>query len=136
MATASNKMAIVFVENVTTAWTAAPTHFGIWDSATATAEVNFYGGGSISGSSATPTAGARVAFAVGGVRIRVTGGTNEVQGEATDGIIDKDLYVSLHNGDPGTTGASEITRAAASQSTPRRVIKAGTTDANGWNVVA
>ena len=135
MATASNKQALVFDDNVTTAWTAAPTHFGIWDHATATGEVNFYGGGMIAGSSATPGVGARVAFAVGGVRIRVTGGTNESQDEAVNGLIDKDLYVSLHSGDPGTTGASEITRLAASQNTARRIINSGTTHANGWTVV-
>lgn len=140
MATASNKQALVFVENVTgQAWTAAPSHFGLWRTLTGTtASTDFYGGGSISGSPSIPGIGARVAFAVGGVRIRITGSgssdTDLVEGEALGGIIDADLYVSLHSADPGTTGANEITRLAASRSTPRQKIDAGTTHANGWTV--
>ena len=139
MATASNKQALVFVENVAQAWTAAPSHFALWNSATGTAASGYYGGGAISGSATTPGIGARVAFAVGGVSITVGGSgasdNNVIETEALNGIIDTALYVSLHSADPtaaaATAAGNEITRATASRNTARVMIASGST---GWDV--
>ena len=110
MATATNTAAIVFEAAPADAVGDDATHYGIWDAAT---NGNFLGGDTI-GTNPTPLElGERYEIEASSITLTFLRGTDgfteEMAKRQRDGAVSGTLYISVHDGDPGTTGANEIT---------------------------
>ena len=101
MANATNASAVTFSTPVNT----DPTHFGYWTAATGG---TFLGGDSITTNVA---AGASFRFPAGDLDIGMTTGdlTEAGRRKALAGVVLGGVWVSLHTGNPGSTGASQVT---------------------------
>lgn len=129
MASATNTSSVEFSSGVTGNWQ-RPTHFGVWTHATGTTASQFIGRSALTGSPAAPVTGASVSFAAGALSLTIdeTELTNEGAKQALMGITDVALYISLHTGDPGTTGASEFV-SSSSPGYARKVVAS-----TGWTI--
>lgn len=107
MAIATNDNVVQYPEPSPNAWPEVD-HVGLWTAATGG---TFLGGGDLT-TAVTPGAGDDVRFAVGDLDIVLTTAGISTMGEirALQGYVGStgSVYVSLHSGDPGETGANEI----------------------------
>lgn len=108
MAQASNTNIVQFP--IATAAGVDVTHIGIFSAASAG---DFLGGKAVSGNPAAIAIGQRFQLAAGEVDIVVANGDfqAEMAEKMVRGAILGGLYLSLHTGNPGTTGANEVNEA-------------------------
>ena len=100
------------------------THYGFW---TALAGGTFLGGKAITANVAALGAGERYRFPATMLEITANEGdfNDAMANRALDGMIAGTLYISIHDSDPGTTGANEIAGA-----TRQSIAAAGWTESN------
>lgn len=107
MATASNTNALTFTAATSGLVNTDATHVGLWTHSTGG---TFLGGDSISNNPAPLALGEAYRLASGVLQITVPDGefTSAMSTRMVQGAISGTLYVSVHNGDPGSNGANAI----------------------------
>ena len=126
MASITNKNVLQF-PTPTANWL-APTHFGLWSSATSTDSGAYLGSTPVTGTVSAPETDSVVQFAIDALTVTIPNGefTDVSVTRMFNGLVDIMVYVSLHSANPGSSGANELTGNAYT----RVSVSSGT---SGWN---
>ena len=126
MASITNKSVLQF-PTPTANWS-APTHFGLWSSASSSSSTAFLGSTPVTGTVSAPEADSVVQFAIDALTVTVPNGefTDVGVNKMINGLVESMVYVSLHSASPGSDGSNELSGSAYA----RVSVSSGT---SGWN---